>query len=167
LSGKPGHTSGSNRVAFTKASADRIASVVRTVEQGNRDGVPFVGSPRMQDAGAKIRQGTFDGDWDIGSTKTVKFCGSTQTAEVTNLTMHWWSGGSGTSTSSGTVLFSKACGTNSAIEIGVDQCKNIGGAINKIASFASSEIQVLGHDDSGCLKWYSITTCSTATTGGG
>lgn len=162
MSGKPGHTSGSNRVAFTKASADRIAAVVRTVEQGSRDGVPFVGAPRMQDLGAKIRQGTFDGDWDIGDTKTVTFCGSTQTAEVTNLTMHWMAH------ETGTVLFTKSCGTNTAIEIGVDQCKNIGGSIAKIASFSSTEIQILGHNTtSGCLQWYSITTCSTATTGGG
>jgi hypothetical protein len=160
--GRAGHTEGSNRVTFTKASADRIAKAVRIVEQGNRDAVPFVGAPRIQAGGGQtIKKGTFTGDWDIGSTKTVTVCGGTQTAEVTNLSMHWMDNGTGT------VLFSKACGTNSAIEISVDQCKNIGGSIAKIASFASSEVQILGHSASGCLQWYSITTCSTATTGGG
>lgn len=159
-----GNTSGSNRVTFTKASADRIAQAVRKVEQGNRDGVPFVGAPRIQDFGTPaVRKGTFEGDWDIGDTKTVEICDTTQTVTVTNLTMHFWAGG-GTNTTEGTVLFAKSCGTNTAVEIDKDQCKNIGGGINKIASFASSEIQVLGHDEDGCLKWYSITTCSTATT---
>lgn len=161
--GRAGHSSGSNRVAFTKASADRIAAAVRAVEQGNRDGVPFVGAPRMQDLATKaVKKGTFSGDWDIGTDKTVTICSTTLTVNVRNLTMDWWGGEVGAGTQTGTVLFSKACGTQTAIEISVDQCKNIGGSIAKIASFASSEIQILGHDDAGCLKWYSITTCSTS-----
>lgn len=162
-SSRAGANAGSNRVSFTKASAERIANAVREVESGNRDGVPFVSSPRgLGGSGAKIKSGTFDGSWDIGQTKTVKFCGTTNTAEVLNLTVHI-DAGSGTGTSTQTVLFASACGTNVALELPIDQCKNIGGAINKIAGFSSGEIQILGHDDSGCLNWYSITTCSTAT----
>ena len=152
-------------MSFTKASAERIADAVRRVESGNRDAVPFISAPRdFAGAGKAIRKGTFTGSWDIGDTKIVELCGSTNTAEVLNLTVHIMDG-TGTITTQQSVLFAKACGTNIAVELPLDQCKNIGGAINKIAGFSSTEIQILGHDTAACLKWYSITTCSTATTG--
>lgn len=153
-----GNTEGSNRVSFTKASADRIAKAVRRVESGNRDTQPFVGSPRdAGGGGAKIRKATFTGDWDIGSDKTVTVCSTTLTMVVRNLTMHW----KGDGTATGTVVFSRACGSNVATEISVDQQRNIGGNIGKIAAFTTAEVQVLGHDTAGILKWYSVITCST------
>ena len=151
------------RVSFTKASADRIAKVVRRVESGNRDGAPFVGAPRdigSSNSSGKLREGTFSGDWDIGTYKNVTLCSTTLTVLVKNLTMNWRGDGA----SPGTVLFSRACGTHVATEISVDQQRNIGGSVAKIASFAAPEIQVLGHDTAGILKWYSVITCSTAST---
>lgn len=128
---------------------------MRTVEQGNRNATPFVGAPRMQGGGKPVKKGTFEGNWNIGEQKAVTVCDTTQTLSVMNLTMDWCGEGVG----EGVVLFTKACGTHTAIEIGVDQCKNIGGAINKIAGFDNSAVQLLGHDEGGCLKWYDIFEC--------
>jgi hypothetical protein len=150
---------GNDKVSFTKASAQRIADAVRAVEQGNRDGVPFISAPRgVAGPNRAVRMATFTGSWDIGATKTVTVCGSTNTAEVKNLTVHILEGG----LVEQKVLFSKVCGTNVAVELPLDQCKNIGGAINKIAGFVGSRVQILGHDASSCLLWYDIATCSTA-----
>ena len=163
MAGRAGAKAGSDRVSFTKASAERIADAVRAVEGGDRNGSPFISGPRDQAVGSKVvRLGSFTGSWDIGDTKIVELCGSTNTAEVLNLTVHIMEG-AGTSATQQSVLFSKVCGTNVAVELPLDQCKNIGGAINKIAGFDASKIQILGHDEDGCLLWYEITTCATAT----
>lgn len=164
--GRAGETAGSNKVSFTKASAQRIADVVRKVEQGNRDAIPYYGAPRIDGSnGIAVKRGSFTGDWDIDSVRVIEYCKgtTTATAEVTNLTCDFWAG-DGTATTEGYVLFTKTCqGTNAAIELKMDQCRNIGGSIKSIAGFAAEEIQILGHDDGGCLKWYSIVTCTTAT----
>jgi hypothetical protein len=163
MAGRAGSKAGADRVSFTKASAERIANAVRAVEGGDRDGSSYISAPRGQAGVSKsIRLGTYTGSWDIGDTKVVELCGSTNTAEVLNLTVHIMDG-TGTSTTQQSVLFSKVCGTNVAVELPLDQCKNIGGAINKIAGFDAEKIQILGHDEDGCLLWYEITTCATAT----
>jgi hypothetical protein len=39
----------------------------------------------------------------------------------------------------------------------------IGGfSLTQLPNYSASQIQLLGHEASGCLKWYNITTCSTA-----
>ena len=68
-----------SRVTFTRPAADRIANVVRIVEQGSRDEAPllFAGAP---DPGGKVlRVCTFTGSWDINSLKTLTFQGVTTT----------------------------------------------------------------------------------------
>lgn len=63
-----------DRVTFTKAAAERIASVVRTVEAGNRDTEGFPTAPRFGPSGGKsIRVCTFTGAWDIDTFKTITF----------------------------------------------------------------------------------------------
>lgn len=155
--GRAGDTPDSNKVSFTKASAQRIADAVRKVEQGNRDAIPFIGAPRMSGGGGgiKIRKASFTGDWAIGESKVVEYCDTTATAEVTNFTCHYEAPDSG----EGVVLFAKACGTNAVLELDMDQCKNIGGAIKNIAGFNDSQVQILGHDESGCLKWFDVYDC--------
>jgi hypothetical protein len=82
----PGETAGSNRVTFTQASAARIADVVRTVEQGNRDSFGVVTAPRGGASGAKVfRICAFTGNWSIGATKTIRMQGSTSTLSAVNL----------------------------------------------------------------------------------
>jgi hypothetical protein len=63
------------RVDFTRGAAERIARVVRIVEQGDRDGAPLrfgkVGDESF--GGGRIRIGTFSGAWSVGQTATVTF----------------------------------------------------------------------------------------------
>lgn len=69
------------RVDFTRSAADRIASVVRLVEQGNRDGNPLrLGRSIVQDSPAKVfRVCTFTGSWSKQNFKTVTFYNQTST----------------------------------------------------------------------------------------
>lgn len=143
------------------ASAQRIADVVRKVEAGSRDTEGVVTAPRFGgEAARKIYRGTFVNSWYTGATHVVTIVGGTNTIAVTNYTKNFWDGDSNTTA---TVLFSKVNGTMSALEIEMDQCRNIGGAINKITGFNTTNPQILGHQG-GCLKWYDTVTCSTATT---
>jgi hypothetical protein len=62
------------RVDFTRSAAERIAAVVRTVEQGDRDGAPLT-FRKIDNAGGggRVRIGTFSGAWSVGATATVTF----------------------------------------------------------------------------------------------
>lgn len=63
------------RVDFTRGAAERIAAVVRRVEQGDRDESPLRFS-RVNDqafAGKTFRIGTFSGSWAVGATTTITF----------------------------------------------------------------------------------------------
>ena len=70
----------SDRITFTRDSADRIAAAVRKVEVGDRtqsgptwDVVDTPGSRRV------FRVCTFTGSWSINASKTVTFRGVTTT----------------------------------------------------------------------------------------
>jgi hypothetical protein len=64
----------SERVDFTRGAAERIAAVVRKVEQGDRDGAALTFRKVETPAGgAGIRIGTFSGAWSVGETATVTF----------------------------------------------------------------------------------------------
>lgn len=69
------------RVDFTRSAADRIANVVRLVEQGNRDGSPLrLGRAISQESLAKVfRVCTFTGSWSKQDAKTVTFYNQTST----------------------------------------------------------------------------------------
>lgn len=74
--GRPART---ERVAFTRPAADRIAKVVRTVEAGNRDGAPLTFGSAPGVASKTFRMATFSGAWAINSAKTVTYRGITST----------------------------------------------------------------------------------------
>lgn len=85
--GKPAKT---ERVAFTRPAAERIAKVVRKVEAGDRNQAALrfdrVVSPA---APPKVfRMGLFDGDWPKGSSKTVTFKNAT-TGTVSAINLLW------------------------------------------------------------------------------
>lgn len=68
------------RVDFTRGAAERIARVVRIVEQGERDqGGPTYGSVVSQPGGKVFRMCTFTGAWNIDTPKTLTFRGITAT----------------------------------------------------------------------------------------
>ena len=64
-------------VTFTRPAAERIASVVRTVERSGRDTKGPVWNPRMEGGGGDIRLCTFTGQWLIQDTKNVRFASDT------------------------------------------------------------------------------------------
>ena len=76
-----------SRVTFTRPAADRIANVVRIVEQGSRDEAPlkFGRATDSGVGGGVLRIGTFTGAWPIGEDAVVTLAGSTATARVLNL----------------------------------------------------------------------------------
>jgi len=75
-----GASAGVQRVAFTKAAADRIGRVVREVEGGDRDNGPLTFGMRAVSSNAKVfRVCTFSGEWSINTSKTVTFKNQTAT----------------------------------------------------------------------------------------
>jgi len=103
------------RVDFTRGAAERIASVVRRVEQGDRDGAPLtfqkVGTEGF---GGGVRRGTFTGPWGVGETRVVTLLDGSATASVTNYCVD--SIGEDETTER-VVLFSRVAGTNAVVEI--------------------------------------------------
>jgi hypothetical protein len=88
LSPNDSGSSQSQPIAFTSGSADRIAKVVRRVEQGRRDQLSSL-APAGGLLGQKVfRVCTFTGAWAIGVTKTVTFkyqANTPNTVAATNL----------------------------------------------------------------------------------
>lgn len=89
---KPDGKNRSQRVAFNRRDADRIARAVRTVEQGDRKGTPLtfgrVGRGISVPAGDVFRTARFTGSWSVDSTSTIEFTNATftpQTATAINL----------------------------------------------------------------------------------
>lgn len=149
-------------IQFDDGSGRRIGNAVRFVEElaGKRkpllfDRVSVDGTPY------RLSVATFTGSWATGTWKTVTLVGSTSTASVYN----WCNAAE----SDGHVVFGKASGTNSAVEItmaATATCRlTLGGVdLTTIAGYSSTDIQLLGHNTTGpCLEWYSISTCGTAT----
>jgi hypothetical protein len=70
------------RVDFTRGAAERIANVVRIVEQGDRDGDPLTFRRVGLDGGRGarvLRFGTVSGPWDKGAEQTITFINQTAT----------------------------------------------------------------------------------------
>ena len=158
-------------INFTRPAAQRIADVVRAYEEGSRDGAPWDPGQRFQSGGAGgLKVATFTGTWAVGTYKVVTLTGSTQTASVYNWTTPVVGGDTASTTSQRYVIFGKASGTNSAVEIQLQTTSqtctlSMGGVdLTALAGYDENAIQLLGHSSTGpCLQWYSITTCSTAT----
>lgn len=81
----------SDRVTFTRKSADRIADAVRTVEAGNRNSEALTFGFRLQPNLDAFRIATFAGDssggWPVGGNQTITFINpiyNNQTATALN-----------------------------------------------------------------------------------
>lgn len=138
-------------VQFTYESAERIAGVVRAAELATPEGKPLTFEARFPDRMPKqVRAATFTGSWAINASKTVTFkYAPTATANVTNLT--WPLGGCTQSTT--TCIVGKE-GTSWWL---------ITPSLPSLQAYNASNIQLLGHAASGCLRWFDIANCSTAT----
>lgn len=104
------------RVDFTRGAAERIARVVRLVEQGERDESPLVfrRAQEVTSAAAGVKRGTFKGPWGIGETRIVTLLDGSSTVSVTNYCVP--SLGEDMQAER-PVLFSRVAGTNAVIEI--------------------------------------------------
>jgi len=158
-----------DRVTFTKGSAERIAQVVRIVEAGNRDTGGLPTSPRLGGGNFRLNLATFTGNWQTGEYKVVTLQGSTNTTSVYNWCNPALGGDTASSTKTRYVIYGKVQGTQSAVEIQLrstnQTCStSIGGVdLTSFPNYSGNAIQLLGHNESACLQWYSITTCATAT----
>lgn len=156
-------------VKFSRGAAQRIAKAVRIVEAGDRSGPGVTFDHPMHGAGLRLKVATFTGSWATGTWKTVTLTGSTNTASVYN----WCNpadGDTSNTTSTRYVVFGRANGTNSVVEIAMHDtsrtCHMTLGSLNltSLTGYDASQIQVLGHNTTGpCLEWYSVTTCATST----
>lgn len=113
-----------------------------------------------------LRLGSFTGSWATATWKTVTITGTTQTVSVYN----WCNPSVGDDNDpcvSQPVLFGRAGGTNSVVEIPFQSTAvtchiSLGGLdLTTLPNYDGSSIQLLGHDSSECLRWYSVTSCAT------
>lgn len=120
----------------------------------------------LQRPATALRLGSFTGSWATATWKTVTITGTTQTVEVYN----WCNpsvGDDNDSCVSQPVLFGRAGGTNSVVEIPFQSTAvtchiSLGGLdLTTLPNYDGSSIQLLGHDSSECLRWYSVTSCAT------
>lgn len=83
-----GKAAKSERVAFTKPAAERIARAVRKVEAGPRLGKPltFGGRPSTFGGGGGIKICTFTGSWSKGTSHVVTFYQVTTTPNTASAT---------------------------------------------------------------------------------
>ena len=81
-----GKQKGNDRVTFTRAAADRIASVVLEVEGGGRDTGPLEFGFRGGAVGGKtFRVCTFTGSWPIGTSKAITLNNQASTISAVNV----------------------------------------------------------------------------------
>lgn len=139
--GKP---AGIERVAFTRPAAERIAKVVRRVEQGGRNGGPLR-FDRIGGVGSVVlKQCSWTADWSIDDVATVTFLAATQaTATATN------------------VFLGAGPGDGWVARDGTAGWKLISVNLTTQPGYDENEIQLFGHGTSSALmQWFSTTTCS-------
>lgn len=155
-----GKAAKTERVAFTRPAAERIARVVRQVEAGDRKSEPLRFGVRAGGAGAVLKLGTFTGAWATASYKTVTLAGTTNTASVLNACNPV-----AEAACERTVVFSSVSGTQVAVELQYrPTCATChisiqGFDLSSLPGYVGGEIQILGHDSSACLTWYSVHQC--------
>lgn len=162
----PSQAAGQQFVKFSRQSAQRIAKAVRIVEQGDRNQPGITFDHPIPSVNSPLKVATFTGSWDIGETKTVTLYGSTATANVKN----WCNPAGGDTSVAQYVIFGKASGTNTVLEIPISDPTTCGMHIagvdlTLLTGYSAGEIQLLGHNagEPPCLEWYSVTTCVTST----
>lgn len=158
------------RVDFTRGAAERIAAVVRRVEQGDRDGAPL-GFGRAFESEKALRLATFTGNWQTSQFKTVTFYNVTSTpntARVLNLCKPALGFSTANTSEQRFVIFGKVRYTADLVAVEIQEPGTVacvitlgGTDLSVLPGFVSDKIQMLGHNESACLQWYSITTCTT------
>lgn len=157
---------------FSEGDAKRIGKVVRLVERGP-DKVRLSG-PSADGAapGVRLLIGQHSGSsWATGSTAVVTVYngapGSVASAVTVAAYNHYIPFGSDTNCTNRWV----ALGHNGFGWVPVDSLSACGTCVSEaggidfraLPNYSRTTEQVLGHDTSGCIKWFDTTTCATAT----
>jgi len=161
-------------VEFTRGAAERIAKVVRKVEAGGRNGSAFSPIPRLQELDRRaLTLGTFTGSWAINQARAVTIVPGTQTVVVYNYSVNVPA--LENTSEERFVIFGKVQKhnenilPNSLVEVQLSSdlqtCVNAIGeiAMSSLPGYSGGDVQLLGHDGSACLQWYSVTTCEPST----
>jgi hypothetical protein len=156
-----------DRVVFLRPDAERIARVVRAVENGDRNQQPLTFRKIFERNPKAIAIGTVDAAWSKGDSQVVTFYDVTSTpntVSAVNLLCDVTPASGATAT---IVVIGKHRGTWYYVnhECNTATCSLTLGSIDltTLDGFAEGEEQLLGKSDGDCLKWFSITTCATAT----
>lgn len=170
-----------DKIAFTKKDGQRIAAAVRRVESGDRKGAGLsFGFRPVVDSESTLRVGKYTGSsaWASGTCATITLWERAETGcspaekypaesieNVANLSYDVMAG-------SWVVIGQAADGKWYLVEAGktdsTTTCRRtIGGEdITTLPGWVETKVQLLGHDTSGCLKWFDILECDTGGTGG-
>jgi hypothetical protein len=128
------------RVDFTRGAAERIARVVRIVEQGDRDGSALTFRKVEPPASTSLRHVEWTSQWAAAETVTFSFKSNNATATGVNAF-------AGVAAGSGWVA--RHSGTWHLVVCNLTTQPN----------YASGDVQMLGHDNVGILRWYTTVEC--------
>ena len=158
---------GPRKVHLTEDVARRMGAATLAYERGNRD-MPPVYFRTAGDEGAAIRAGKVSSAWSIGTCATVTLWERTGTScsptekdpaetveNVVNLSYDVPAG-------SWVVIGEAADGKWYLVDSGIQgTCRQtIGGEdITKWPGWNGSIVQLLGHDENGCLRWFDSEEC--------
>jgi hypothetical protein len=158
---------------FSAADVRRIGEVVRAAEHGRIQKIELGGaSAGGATPGVRLLIAKHEGSsWPTGSTAVVTlYNGSVPNSVASAMTMvaynHYIKFSEGTHCTSRWV----ALGHNGFAWHPVDSQADCGTCISLIGGvdfrvfpgYSHTATQMLGHDGGGCVKWFNITTCSTA-----
>lgn len=145
-----------DRVVFNSDGAERIVKVVRIVEAGDRGAAPLrfdrVGGGG---GGSSTKVGIFGGTWATGQTHAV----TVTTATGTLFTLPGFTVSAFNYIAPIFTPGTAECSITKAGSYYYLTTFNM----TRLPDYVESVTQLLGHQDNGTLKWYSVTTCSTAT----
>jgi hypothetical protein len=152
------------RVDFTRSAAERIARVVRLVEQGDRDGAALSFRKVDPEGSVRVRMCSWTGSWGFNQTHVVGV-GRFPAVGFTAVAINEFFSFKGTPGPAGGVIV-KESGTWRLACFSLTQADNF-----QYPTPNNETIQLLGHtgetaSDNGMvgpfLKWFSITTCETS-----
>lgn len=160
------------RVDFTRAAAERIANVVRTVERGNRNEAPLSFARILDEPSRDVHHCGWTGTWGYNMTHEVTLAVSGAGSKTAVAINRYFGFKPATSpfeaTGEGVVVRGRGVYSGSWVLV----CYSLYDIDNFLEVLPSNEtVQFLGHGGTGpeveeggpFLKWHSITTCEAST----
>ena len=176
---------GPRKVHLTEDVARRMGAATLAYERGNRDMPPVYFRTAFDEAGGggQIRVGKVSADWAVGTCAEVKVwervdtgcvpthCSGLPPGEISGIPVHLCEEtiddvanlSHDVAANSWVVIGQAANGRWYLLEAGKEEgsCRQtIGGEdITKWPGWNGSIVQLLGHDENGCLKWFDSEEC--------